>query len=418
MTPSTQSPEIRGILKRQFAEQIAFFRGKLGNLVPTQAWDDLWKSQHDRAFMVAGAQSADLLADLAAAVDRGITEGVGIDQFRKDFAALVKKHGWDYTGEFNWRTRIILRTNAATSYSAGRLAQLREGGFSHWMYKHGGSQDPRPQHLAWNGLVLPADHPFWQTHAPPNGWGCSCRIVGLRRPEDARKLGGDPDKALADGWDKIDAKTGEPIGVDKGWGYQPGATVADDVRQMAAKTQQWEYSLAKSYMQGVPESVRDSLAVAYRGLPSVADGARRYADNVLRERAQVDIPPYRTLGLLTSDQAGLVRDLTNIDASGFDFALDRSSILHVRGQHGDGDAEQRRGQRAVTADDYAQLPMILSEPDTVEFGGQSRRTKHPVVRWIKRLGDFEWILALEVRAGRKMLVPDSIYIRKRRPAQP
>ena len=54
-------PKLAFALRRPFAEQVAFFRGKLGNLVPTATWRDLWKSQHDRAFMVAGAAKADLL---------------------------------------------------------------------------------------------------------------------------------------------------------------------------------------------------------------------------------------------------------------------------------------------------------------------------------------------------------------------
>jgi hypothetical protein len=239
------SAEVRGILKRPFAEQVAFFRAKLGNLVPTAAWDDLWKAQHDRAFMVAGAAKADLLADLAAAVDRSISEGGSIGQFRKDFDAIVARHGWAYNGERNWRTRTIYRTNAATSYAAGRLAQLREGGFPFWMYKHGGSADPRPQHLAWDGMVLPSDHPFWNTHSPPNGWGCSCRIVGVRDKDMARRLGGKPDKALPEGWDEVSAKTGELAGIDKGWGYQPGAT-ADALSVAGVKLETLPSPLASS----------------------------------------------------------------------------------------------------------------------------------------------------------------------------
>lgn len=227
-------PALSAVLKRPFAQQLAFLRQRLANQVGTRAWDDLWKSQHDHAFMVAGAMKADLLADLAAAVERSIAEGTGIGEFRKEFRKIVERTGWAHTGSHNWRTRIIYRTNAATSYAAGRLQQLRDGGFGYWMYKHGGSADPRPQHLAWDGMVLPADHPFWNTHSPPNGWGCSCRIVGLRRPNDARRLGGDPDKPLPDGWDAIDPKTGEPAGIDKGWGYQPGAT-ANLAAQVAAK---------------------------------------------------------------------------------------------------------------------------------------------------------------------------------------
>lgn len=195
---------VTGVLKQPFAQQVAFFRGKLGNLVPTARWTDMQRSAHDTGFMVAGAQSADLLAGLADAVDKTISQGGSIESFRKDFATLVERSGWDYKGEFNWRTRTIYRTNMSTSYAAGRLAQLREGNFPFYLYRHGGSLEPRPQHLAWDGLVLPADHEFWDAHYPPNEWGCSCRVVGVRSAEAARRLGGDPDKQLPDDWNAID----------------------------------------------------------------------------------------------------------------------------------------------------------------------------------------------------------------------
>src|SRR5690606_21602537 len=100
---------------RPFAEQVAFFRAKLGNLIPTQRWTDVQRSGHDQGFMVAGAQSVDLLSGLAAAVERANTEGKSIDAFRKDFAALVQQTGWDYNGDFNWRTRTIYRANLSSS---------------------------------------------------------------------------------------------------------------------------------------------------------------------------------------------------------------------------------------------------------------------------------------------------------------
>jgi hypothetical protein len=173
------------VFRQPFAEQVAFFRGKLGNLAPTAKWDDLWKSQHDRAFMLAGAAKADLLADLAAAVDKAIAEGETLQDFRARFHEIIQRHGWaGFTGDdrktpdgkggkgLAWRTRIIYQTNLSTSYAAGRLAQLKDAGFQLWVYRHSGSEHPRLQHLAWNGLTLPANHPFWQTHYPPSGWNC------------------------------------------------------------------------------------------------------------------------------------------------------------------------------------------------------------------------------------------------------
>lgn len=232
---------VRATLQLPFPEQIAAFRLRLGNLVPTARWDDLAGQAHDRGFMVAGAVKADLLADLAAAVDRGIAGGRTLDDFRRDFRAIVARHGWHgWTGEGTkageaWRTRVIWRTNMATTWAAGRRAQLEAGGFAFWVYRHGGSREPRPQHLAWDGLALPPDHPFWATHSPPNGWGCSCYVVGARNEKGVRRLGGDPDKPLPPGWDARDARTGAPPGIDRGWAHAPGATVAGAVRGLVPK---------------------------------------------------------------------------------------------------------------------------------------------------------------------------------------
>ena len=227
--------------RKPFDEQVAALRLRLGNLVGTVAWDDLTKAQHDRAFMVAGALKADLLADLAAAVDRSIVDGTGLENFRKDFRAIVDKHGWHgWTGEGTakgeaWRTKVIWRTNMATSYAAGRMAQLVDGKFKFWVYKHGGSLEPRLQHLAWDGVALPPEHPFWAEHYPPNGWGCSCRVFGTNSEAGIKRVGGDPDKALPDDWQRIDPKTGAPVGISKGWDYAPGASVANTIIALRGK---------------------------------------------------------------------------------------------------------------------------------------------------------------------------------------
>ncbi|KAF5057826.1 Phage Mu protein F like protein [anaerobic digester metagenome] len=403
-----RDPQAQAVFKQPFAEQIAFFRQKLGNLVPTARWDDLWKSQHDRGFMVAGAAKADLLADFASAVSSAIAEGKSIDWFRKNFDTIVARHGWAYRGERNWRSRVIFQTNVATSYAAGRLAQLRE--FPLWIYHHAdGVIHPRPHHVKLDGLILPAEHPFWKKHYPPNGWGCHCYVSGASSDKAARSLGGDPAKRLPDDWDAIDASTGEPVGIDKGWGYQPGETTADIVRQMASKTVQWEYSLAKAYMQEVPASVRDMLATAYRDLPEVRADLRRYAARIIDGRAELDIPQYKTLGLLTNSDAETVRDLTGHAVTGFDFALDRSAIGHVQRKHG-GASESARGQIPVVASDYEVLAQILNSPDRVEHGGVSD-VGLDVVRFMRVVGAVEYVAAFELRGGRKMLVLQSMWKR-------
>jgi uncharacterized protein with gpF-like domain len=234
-------PELIATFRRPFAEQVAAWRIRLSNQIGTASWRDLWHAQHDRAFVVAGVMKADLLADLAAAVDKAITQGTTLDQFRRDFRRIVEEHGWHgWTGEDRestegWRTQVIYRTNVLASYAAGRHAQLTAGGYAFWVYRHGGSEEPRLQHLSWNGVALPPDHPFWAQHYPPNGWGCSCYVAGARTAAGVRRVGGDPDKPLPPGWDRIDPRTGAPTGIDKGWAYAPGASVTDDVNRMVSE---------------------------------------------------------------------------------------------------------------------------------------------------------------------------------------
>jgi len=424
MSASTDDPAVAGVFRRPFDEQLAFFRGKLGNLVPTERWDDIWKAAHDRAFMVAGAAKADLLADLASAVDGAIADGKGIDWFRAQFDAIVDRHGWSYRGPRNWRTRVIYTTNAATSYAAGRLAQLKQGGFALWVYRHSDSVlHPRPLHLAWDGLTLPADHPFWQTHYPPNGWGCRCSVVGANGPAGARLIGGDPDKPLDPTWLES-GPNGEPAGVDRGWGYMPGATVADEVaRAVAAKTIAWPYEMAKAYMSEVPERMRDALALAIRRLPGTAEAARRYAERALGVRNDAAIPgpvivqQYQTLGLLTQAEARAIADMTGVEAVRsqiYDWTIDASTVRKVAKDHGDDAAQARSGQTGVTVEDYALLPRLIAEADRLEYGGTSGIGR-PVVRLVKRFGDLEYWAAFEVRARRRMLALQTLWIRGRPP---
>jgi len=407
-----------GIFKRPFDEQVAFFRSKLGNLVPTRRWDDMMRSAHDTGFMVAGAAKADLLADFAAAVDRVVAEGKGLEAFRRDFMAIAERRGWaGFTGDESparraWRTRTIYTTNARTSYNAGRNAQLREAEYPYLIYRHGDSRVPRPQHLAWDGLVLPADDPFWQAHKPQNGWGCTCYILGARSERGARRLGGDPEKKKPANWDEIDPKTGAPVGIDKGWDYAPGESVVDEVRKMAEKTRQWEYTLAKAFMQGVPESVRDQLARSYRSLPSVADDARRYAGRVIEQRTAADIPPYLTMGLLTADDAAAVGRIKSAEVAGYDYAFDADAVRHIQGGHGGLDSEAPRGQRQVTAADYGRLPFLLNTAAAIMDVGTSYSTGQPVIEYRWDVDGEKWRAVFEIRRKRRMMVPISLYITK------
>ncbi|MDW7643442.1 MAG: phage minor head protein [Desulfuromonadales bacterium] len=204
-----------------FAEAIAYFRQKVN--IPTERWDDLRTGMHTRGFMIAGAQRDSLLADFRTAIDKAIAEGGTLESFRKDFDRIVTTHGWSYNGSRGWRSRVIYETNLRTAHQAGRYAQMTDPDVlsyrPYWRYRHGDSRHPRPQHLAWDGLVLAADAPWWQTHYPPNDWGCKCFVEALSGRQ-LRKLGKDEPDDAPDS--PINPTTGTPEGIGKGWDYNVG----------------------------------------------------------------------------------------------------------------------------------------------------------------------------------------------------
>ena len=407
---------VRGSLGVPFPEQVAALRLRLGELVPTARWDDIQRSAHDSGFMVAGAVKTDLLADILAALDRAATEGTGLETFRQDWKSIVDKHGWHgWTGEGTakgeaWRTRVVFQTNMSVSRASGRLAQLRDGNFPIWVYLHGGSREPRVHHLAMNGVALPSDHPFWLKWYAPNGWGCSCRVRGARSAAGVRRLGGDPDKPLPEFWNKIDPKTGAPVGIDKGWDYMPGGTVSQTINEMTKKAVDWEYSLATAYMRQVPAPHVDAFSTGYRDLPSMQADFRRWVERVrgTRNGAPIDpkvvVEPQKTLGLATAPQRAEIQGLTGTDLGEalYDFAVDQSAVRHIFGRHGNAEIERSRGQRAVLPEDLGRLGGLLNAPDSVSLV-EARPGQRQVIRYEKQVGADKLVALFELRTGRRRL---------------
>lgn len=199
--------------------------------LPTKQWSDLLGEAHTRGFMVAGAATEDLLVDFHGAINKAISEGTPLEQFRRDFDQIVARHGWDYTGGRNWRSQVIYNTNIQTAYQYGRYQELESiassGLASFWEYRTKEDGRVRPLHQQWDGLVLAADDPWWDSHFPPNGWGCRCRVWPRTNGDLQRAGKSGPDHTPNDGtveW--INPSTGEvlqiPKGIDPGWDYNPG----------------------------------------------------------------------------------------------------------------------------------------------------------------------------------------------------
>lgn len=239
---------------------LEFFRKK--GFAVSFDWQDQFNEEHNHAFTVAKMMDVDLLKDVRDAVDKAIAEGLTLEQFKKLIEPTLQKAGWwgrqevvdPASGEIKVaqlgsprRLRTIYRTNMSTAYAAGHWQQIEEtkdeAGFL--MYDAVDDNRTRDEHAAWDGVILPVNDPWWSFHTPPNGWNCRCSVIQLSREQAIEQGYAPADKAPAMNLRPYtNPKTGEitqvPVGVDPGFGYNPGTERGKQLQeQLAAKTKEF-----------------------------------------------------------------------------------------------------------------------------------------------------------------------------------
>lgn len=332
-------------------------------LKPTVRWDEMMHQDHATAFTVAKVARLDILRSIRASLDRAMREGRTFEAWKADLVPELKKIGWwglvtdaDITGTHKpvivneRRLQTIFRTNIRMSQAAGRWAKIQRekhiAPFLRYISDHF-RKDPRLDHRSWHGVILPVDHPWWQTHFPPNGWGCGCRYQQLSQDMmDARgwTVSDPPDDGPATPF--YAAARTKPImvppGISPGFGYNPGTAhlraVAD--KAMASIERAADAGLIGPARQTVRDIVADPAFDQFLALP---DGAFPVAvlDDAERLRIQAKSP--------------LVVLPTNV----------------YRKQLGEM-PEISRGHPELSVDDYRQLPYLIERALVIAQDGDSK----------------------------------------------
>lgn len=125
------------------------------------------------------------------------------------------------------------------------------------------------------------------------------------------------------------------------------------------------------------------------------------------------------LGTIPDTAAQLIRSSTGIDVTGYTAILPGDSVQHIFKNHGNDATENQRGQRAVTENDIALIPQVLSEPDRVLLSHNTDVLGRTVLLFEKRIGD-NYVTAQAVTDGRHALTTNSLWIQKEkdRPTTP
>lgn len=286
-------------------EVIGYFADK--NLRPRFSWLDVWGQEHAHAFTVAKAVDAELLGAFERTIDGAIRDGKGFERWQEDAQAELQRLGWwgprrvsdpqgldpDKVVNFASRRRLdtIFWGNVSSARAAGQWERIQrtKAALPFILYVRTTSSDPRPEHLTWAGTILPADHPWWSTHFPPNGWHCDCSVRQISSRERSRLLeatkGPDGVYYVTDPVELgpprtfVNRRTGErtqvPAGIDPGWQTNPGLSRArtlttrlretleaagpDVARQ---KIKELVESPTPRVLMGLPERVHLPIAVA------------------------------------------------------------------------------------------------------------------------------------------------------------
>ncbi|WJY18712.1 phage minor head protein [Alteriqipengyuania flavescens] len=244
-------------------------------LRPSVRWHEMMHEDHASAFTVAKITQLDLLREVRESLDRAISEGRTFEAWRDDILPELKKAGWwglvadeKLTGTSDpivvnrRRLETIFNTNMRMSAAAAAWVKIQREKerfpylrylSDHWR------KDPRKDHQSWHGTILPVDDPWWQTHFPPNGWGCKCHYeqVSEERMRDRgwtvspRPVDGQPRQFRAAGRAEPVAV---PQGIHPGFGYNPGTA------HLRALSQKTSASLMNAEAAGLDEVARRALA--------------------------------------------------------------------------------------------------------------------------------------------------------------
>lgn len=112
-------------------------------------------------------------------------------QFADDVAPIYEAYN------LNWQ-KTEFDTAVRQAKSGARELQIRSEKDIFPLAKYSAVMDDRttPEHAAWDGIVLPVDHPWWDAHTPPNRYNCRCMKIqleaGAEEITDADTLGGKP----------------------------------------------------------------------------------------------------------------------------------------------------------------------------------------------------------------------------------
>ena len=116
------------------------------------------------------------------------------------------------------------------------------------------------------------------------------------------------------------------------------------------------------------------------------------------------------IGKAGTREIELLKKELGIDVSEYNHTLDKSGINHARKNHSNEEVEAKRGQVALSEDDFKLIPYIIKTPDTLEYSGKNNKGLE-TIKYFKELNGVV-VIVEEVRTGKKELAFNTMYKKK------
>lgn len=401
-------------------EALEFLQAK--ELRPSFDYRDVWLDEHARQFTVAKLVQIDVLADVKTSLEEALKNGETLSTWSKRIRPELEAKGWggprqvldDVTGEVREtnltdprRLRTVYETNMRAARAAAQWQRIQRTKkfLPYLIYELGPSSEHRPEHVAWHGTCLPADHPFWLTHTPQNDYGCNCRVRQVGRTEferlqsqgflspvladdpvtgnprvvqelrngvpsgrlqmQRRPIKTQPPPAITREW--INKRTGAiervPVGIGPGFDSNPGIAYQLDQQARVAlrKLPAWPADIgAKAYAELKPRLTEVQLRDFRRYSAPVLDWVERNAGKPKSGRDRQGAPQGRVqvVGAVTPSVVRWLKSEVGVELRSAAMVVSDRHLAHLYRT----DKVSRGG---LSRQDIERLPQLLDSPEVV-----------------------------------------------------
>jgi SPP1 gp7 family putative phage head morphogenesis protein len=176
--------------RRVIAETANVLAEGVNTQLPTDVPDTLRYALEENTFTFSGFKTFHAMREIGLSLIADDGNIKPFKQFKDDVKAVNDGYNVNYL-------RAEYQQAVGASQMAAKWVDIeRDGDRYDLQYRTAQDNHVREDHALLHGTTLPPSDPFWDKYYPPNGWGCRCTVVQVRKgkfplsdPELAMKRG-------------------------------------------------------------------------------------------------------------------------------------------------------------------------------------------------------------------------------------